>query len=188
MTNELKKKLDELNELLGQDYLTEEEYAIARANVFLEAGIDIIPRADPIDVPYIRSSPPRRRERRGCGCGCFTMLLLLALIAFGALFAIPEDVLKDLPAVGKLIEMEEFQKAHQSLMRFINDLRGIPESSADRIPDPSPGGSGGTEPPLATGVSQLPAAVPLPASSLDRPVQEGPQNASEDVQDSNLNP
>ena len=46
MTGSMRQKLEELKELRAQNYITEQEYAAARSNIFLDAGFDILPRTE----------------------------------------------------------------------------------------------------------------------------------------------
>ncbi|MCR4817491.1 MAG: hypothetical protein K5841_00875 [Fretibacterium sp.] len=142
MNSDIKRKLDDLNELLNQNYITDAEYAIARENVLADAGIDIVPR---MDVPIVRDNVRPfqvRREQRNSGCGCFLVLLLLLVAAAGCLLALPEDITKKIPGVGALIDEPRYQEIRQTITQFIDDLRGnpAPAPAPDPIlkPDPAP--------------------------------------------------
>ena len=160
MNSEIKRKLDDLNELLAQNYITDSEYAIARENVLSDAGIDIVPRMESTVGNSARDSIrplTPRREQRG-GCGCFVMLLLLLVVAAGCLFALPEDIVQKIPGVGQLLEEQRCQELRQAVTQFIDDLRGNPapvESSA-------PGATGSLE--LSITATPLPDAEETPRS------------------------
>lgn len=126
MKDGIRQRLDDLEELLHEEYITEEEYATARENLLLDMGFDIVPRLE---------GPARRepqavlpiRKRQGAGCGCtLALLLLLVVAAGGALLALPEETLRQFPWTEKLMSMEAFQQIRQSLEHFIDDLRGNP--------------------------------------------------------------
>ena len=147
MNSDIKRKLDDLNELLSQSYITDSEYAIARENVLADAGIDIVPR---MEAPIVRDSvrPFRmRREQRNSGCGCFLILLLLLVAAAGCFLALPEDIAKNIPGVGQLIDEPRYQEIRQTITQFIDDLRGNPAPVPAPILKPAP----------------TPAPVPAPA-------------------------
>ena len=151
MNSDIKRKLDDLNELLSQNYITDPEYTIARENVLADAGIDIVPR---MEAPIVRDSvrPFRmRREQRNSGCGCFLILLLLLVAAAGCFLALPEDIAKNIPGVGQLIDEPRYQEIRQTITQFIDDLRGnpapVPAPILKPVPTPAP----------------TPAPVPAPA-------------------------
>ena len=103
MNGDLKRKLDDLNELLSQNYITDSEYASARENVLADAGIDIVPRMEgPIVRDSVRPLQPRRDPQPNSGCGCFLILLLLLVAAAGCFLALPEDIARNIPGVGQL--------------------------------------------------------------------------------------
>lgn len=128
MKQEIKRRLDGLTELLNEGYITEAEYAVARENIFLDAGFDIIPRTggpDPRPAPAV---PQRREHRRGCGC--FLGLLLLLAAVGGSLFILSRVVAGDRPLLGMLLESDGYQNARQAVVGFIDDLMGNPAPSA----------------------------------------------------------
>ena len=123
MNGDLKRKLDDLNELLSQNYITDSEYAIARENVLADSGIDIVPR---MEAPIVRDSvrPFRaRREQHNSGCGCFLVLLLILVAAAGCFLALPEDIAKKIPGVGSLIDEPRYQEIRQTITQFIDDQK-----------------------------------------------------------------
>lgn len=153
MTGSMRQKLEELKELRAQNYITEQEYAAARSNIFLDAGFDILPRTE-LDARYAYAPPQREgRERKGCGCGCFLTLLLLIVALLGGLFALPEDLRAALPGLDRVFEIEQVQEARQAVLRFIDDLMGHPEGQA---PHPFPESSSDRRPAEPT------TAVPVP--------------------------
>ena len=153
MTGSMRQKLEELKELRAQNYITEQEYAAARSNIFLDAGFDILPRTE-LDARYAYAPPQREgRERKGCGCGCFLTLLLLIVALLGGLFALPEDLRAALPGLGRVFEIKQVQEARQAVLRFIDDLMGHPEGQA---PHPFPESSSDRRPAEPT------TAVPVP--------------------------
>lgn len=142
MNSDLKRKLDDLNELLSQNYITDSEYAIARENVLADSGIDIVPR---MEAPIVRDSvrPFRvRRDQHNSGCGCFLVLLLLLVAAAGCFLALPEDMAKKIPGVGSLIDEPRYQEIRQTITQFIDDLRGnpapVPAPTLEPVPAPVP--------------------------------------------------
>ena len=148
MNSDLKRKLDDLNELLSQNYITDSEYAIARENVLADAGIDIVPRMEgPIVRDNVRPFRQRREPRSNSGCGCFLVFLLLLVAAAGCLLALPEDIAKKIPGVGQLIDEPHYQEIRQTITQFIDDLRGNP------APAPAP----------APTLEPVPVPVPAPA-------------------------
>jgi hypothetical protein len=80
--DEVRQRLDELRELLEENYITESEYAAAYANVLLEAGIDISapPRAEPR-----RARRPAARSRRVGAGRSYERFALPALLIAGVL-------------------------------------------------------------------------------------------------------
>lgn len=138
MQHDIAKKLEELGELRKLSYVSEEEYAVARENILLDAGFDIHPRSE---NPGPGLPPPPAPAPRKRGCGCFLLgLLLLLLVLAGSLFAVPQEVLRsfDIPALRKILDSEEFLKVHNAFIRFIGDLRGLEPASRDRPPLPEP--------------------------------------------------
>lgn len=135
MTNPVKQRLEELKELRQYDYITEEEYAVARGNILLEAGFDIVPRTE-FDACYTYPPPRRKgRERKRGGCGCFlTLLFLIAFMVSGALFALPEDIVSNLPGLDRLFGIEQVQEARRTILRFIDDLLGHPQTEVPSLP------------------------------------------------------
>lgn len=126
MKDGIRQRLDDLEELLHEEYITGEEYATARENLLLDMGFDIVPR---LEGPARREPQPamQARKRQGAGCGCtLALLLLLVVAAGGALLALPEETLRQFPWTEKLMSMEAFQQVRQSLEHFIDDLRGNP--------------------------------------------------------------
>lgn len=187
MTGSMRQKLEELKELRVQNYITEQEYAAARSNIFLDAGFDILPRTE-LDARYAYAPPQREGgERKGCGCGCFLTLLLLIVALLGGLFALPEDLRAALPGLDRLLEIEQVQEARRAVLRFIDDLMGrpegqpphpFPESSSDRrpsepaepttaVPVPLPGetGSGAQSGSGQDGLLPLLPLPPLPSEA-----------------------
>ena len=165
MNSDLKRKLDDLNELLSQNYITDSEYAIARENVLADSGIDIVPR---MEAPIVRDSvrPFRaRREQRSSGCGCFLVLLLILVAAAGCFRALPEDIAKKIPGVGSLIDEPRYQEIRQTITQFIDDLRGNP------APSPAPA------PTLEPVPAPAPAPVPTPVPAPD--LEPEPKNKPE---------
>ena len=161
MNSDLKRKLDDLNELLSQNYITDSEYAIARENVLADSGIDIVPR---MEVPVVRDSdrPFRaRREQHNSGCGCFLVLLLILVAAAGCFLALPEDIAKKIPGVGSLIDEPRYQEIRQTITQFIDDLRGnpapVPAPTLEPVPAPAP------------------APVPTPAPDLEPEPKNKPE-------------
>jgi hypothetical protein len=84
LMNDLKQRLSELQELLEENYITESEYAAARANVLLDAGVDISVRP--------RAAEPRRRmyrlearSRRAAAASGYERFLVPGLLIAGAL-------------------------------------------------------------------------------------------------------
>ena len=146
MTDSMRQKLEELRKLRAENLITEQEYAAARGNIFLDAGFDILPRTE-LDAQYAYAPRQREeRERRGCGCGCFLTLLLLIVALLGGLFALPEDIRATLPGLNRIFEIEQVQEARRVVLRFIDDLMGHPErqvpippseTSSDRLPTES---------------------------------------------------
>lgn len=156
MTGSMRQKLEELKELRAQNYITEQEYAAARSNIFLDAGFDILPRTE-LDARYAYAPPQREgRERKGCGCGCFLTLLLLIVALLGGLFALPEDLRAALPGLDRVFEIEQVQEARQAVLRFIDDLMGHPEGQA---PHPFPESSSDRRP---SEPAEPTTAVPVP--------------------------
>jgi hypothetical protein len=86
-TKSVKQRLDELEDLLESNYITENEYRIARVNILKEDGVDLVLHSRPQEAEPRRS----RADRSGCGgCGCFlTLSLLTILIGAGFFFAAP---------------------------------------------------------------------------------------------------
>lgn len=167
MTGSMRQKLEELKELRAQNYITEQEYAAARSNIFLDAGFDILPRTE-LDARYAYAPPQREtRERKGCGCGCFLTLLLLIVALLGGLFALPEDLRAALPGLDRLLEIEQVQEARQAVLRFIDDLMGHPEGQA---PHPFSESSSDRRPAEPT------TAVPVP---LPGETESGVQSSSD---------
>lgn len=196
MTGSMRQKLEELKELRVQNYITEQEYAAARSNIFLDAGFDILPRTE-LDARYAYAPPQREGlERKGCGCGCFLTLLLLIVALLGGLFALPEDLRAALPGLDRVFGIEQVQEARRAVLRFIDDLMGRPEgqapyplSSSDSrpsepaepttaVPVPLPGetGSGAQSGSGQGGLLPLP---PLPSEALE----EGDSPASPDSEE-----
>lgn len=196
MTGSMRQKLEELKELRAQNYITEQEYAAARSNIFLDAGFDILPRTE-LDARYAYAPPQREGlERKGCGCGCFLTLLLLIVALLGGLFALPEDLRAALPGLDRVFGIEQVQEARRAVLRFIDDLMGRPEgqapyplSSSDSrpsepaepttaVPVPLPGetGSGAQSGSGQDGLLPLP---PLPSEALE----EGDSPASPDSEE-----
>ncbi len=141
MGNTTRQKLDELKDLRLKDYITEEEYAAARSNILLDAGFDIVPRTEPDTRTAYAPPQGGNREKKNGGCGCFLIVLLFAVILLGGLFAVPEDILKTLPGLDRLFGIEQVQDARRTILRFVDDLMGrpqtqepapLPEISADR--------------------------------------------------------
>ena len=126
MKDGIRQRLDDLEELLHEEYITGEEYATARENLLLDMGFDIVPRLEGAARREPQAVMPVRK-RQGTGCGCLLALLLLLIVAAaGVLLALPEETLRRLPWTEKLMGMEAFQQVRQSLEHFIDDLRGNP--------------------------------------------------------------
>ena len=127
MDIELKGKFDDLDDLLSGGYISKEEFAAARENLLIEAGFDVSPRTG----GFISGLAFRRSEEESRkGCGCFLMLLLLIAVLIGGFLALPDGILKGIPVIGDLIEGQGIQGMRQSVMRFIDDLRGNPAPDA----------------------------------------------------------
>ena len=138
MKDGIRQRLDDLEELLHEEYITGEEYATARENLLLDMGFDIVPR---LEGPARREpqAAMQVRKRQGAGCGCFLALLLLLIVAAGgALLALPEETLRQFPWTEKLMGMEAFQQVRQSLEHFIDDLRGNPSLGPSLEPSLEP--------------------------------------------------
>ena len=126
MKDGIRQRLDDLEGLLHEEYITGEEYATARENLLLDMGFDIVPRLEGAARREPQAVMPVRK-RQGTGCGCLlTLLLLLVVAAAGTLLALPEETLRRFPWTEKLMDMEAFQQVRQSLEHFIDDLRGNP--------------------------------------------------------------
>jgi hypothetical protein len=80
--DEVKQRLEELQELLEENYITESEYAAARTNVLLEVGVDIVvrPRAE-----QKRMSRLEARSRRAGAGRDYGRFLIPALLVAGVL-------------------------------------------------------------------------------------------------------
>ena len=88
-----------------------------------------------------------------------TVFALLAALAAGAaaavllgcFLALPEDIAKNIPGVGQLIDEPCYQEIRQTITQFIDDLRGnpapVPAPILKPVPAPAP----------------TPAPVPAPA-------------------------
>ena len=179
MNSEIKHKLEDLVELHRLGYVTEEEYATARENLLLDMGFDIVPRVGGLRDRVLIAEP--RRRSSGCGCGCFLMLLLLLIAAVGGVFAVPEEMLRQVPGLNRVLEFKEYQEVRQALMWFLDDLRGNPLSAPDPVPltsnDPQNVGRG----------EQPPGPMAVPG---DAPPPEAPNalTASEDLEDEGREP
>ncbi|MCR5347528.1 MAG: hypothetical protein K6E38_07100, partial [Fretibacterium sp.] len=163
--SEIKRKLDDLNELLSQNYITDAEYAIARENVLADAGIDIVPRLEgPVIRDNVRSLRSVTETQRGSGCGCFLVLLLLLVAAAGCLLALPEDIAQKIPGMGQLIDEPRYQEIRQTITQFIDDLRGnpAPAPAPDPVPAPTPAPSSSASPAPEISPQKSPTAVPDP--------------------------
>ena len=129
MHDSIKRKMEDLNELRRLGYITEDEHATARENILLDMGFDIVPRTELPDRDRIAIVP--RRRRRGCGC---LLWILLVVAAVGGAFAVPEETLRSVPVLSKLLDVEPFVDARRAVTWFLDDLRGEPLSA----PDPAP--------------------------------------------------
>lgn len=165
MNNQTKQKLDELNELRQQNYISEEEYAAARANILLGAGFDIIPRTDSAPTPFY--APPLKEKEEKSGCGCLFVFLILLIVLVGGVFAMPDDLLKKLPGLDGILEYEQVQTARLTLHRFIDDLLG---GQTQELPAPPSPDRSSTEPVIA---------VPEVSSEKSDLPKARSQNASE---------
>ena len=160
MDAELKGKFDDLDDLLSGGYISKEEFAAARENLLVEAGFDVSPRTGGLFGGNLAFRPHEESGGGRSGCGCFLIFLLLAALLIGGFLALPEGVLKGIPIVGNLIEGQGIQEMRQSVIRFIDDLRGNPapdtgpvsvtvSPEAEGPDDPAwpegPAGSGGDE-------------------------------------------
>ena len=168
MKDGIRQRLDDLEELLHEEYITGEEYATARENLLLDMGFDIVPRLEGAARREPQAVMPVRK-RQGTGCGCLLALLLLLIVAAaGVLLALPEETLRRLPWTEKLMGMEAFQQVRQSLEHFIDDLRGNPPL------EPNPDAAGPQLCSLAP-VTIAPASADEPiaeAISVDEPEDE----------------
>ena len=126
-TSETKRKLDEIQELLESKYITEEEFKAAKANVLREAGFDVNRRGE-FSSTIQRQLPPRvqskNEKKSGCGCGCFFLLLLLIAVIAGGIVAVPEDTLKKIPYLEKVLEMEQVKYARQEVKNAYDSFMG----------------------------------------------------------------
>ena len=158
MKDGIRQRLDDLEELLHEGYITGDEYATARENLLLDMGFDIVPRLEGAARREPQAVMPVRK-RQGTGCGCLLALLLLLIVAAaGVLLALPEETLRRLPWTEKLMGMEAFQQVRQSLEHFIDDLRGNP------LLEPNPDAAG---PQLCS-----PAPETIAPASADEPIAE----------------
>lgn len=158
MKDGIRQRLDDLEELLHEGYITGDEYATARENLLLDMGFDIVPRLEGAAGRGPQAVVPVRK-RQGAGCGCLlTLLLLLVVAAAGTLLALPEETLRRFPWTEKLMDMEAFQQVRQSLEHFIDDLRG------NHPLDPNPDAAG---PQLRS-----PAPETIAPASADEPIAE----------------
>ena len=97
MKDGIRQRLDDLEELLHEEYITGEEYATARENLLLDMGFDIVPRLEGAARREPQAVMPVRK-RQGTGCGCLLALLLLLIVAAaGVLLALPEETLRRFP-------------------------------------------------------------------------------------------
>ena len=188
MKDGIRQRLDDLEELLHEEYITGEEYATARENLLLDMGFDIVPR---LEGPARREpqSAMQARKRQGAGCGCtLALLLLLVVAAGGALLALPEETLRQFPWTEKLMGMEAFQQVRQSLEHFIDDLRGNPpiEPNPDaagpqlRSPAPETVAPASADEPIAEAIS---GDESEDEASTDEPEQDADTPSDEDLTD-----
>ena len=173
MHSEIKQKMDDLAELRRLGYVTDEEYLIARENLLLDMGFDIVPRVGGLRDQVVIAAP---RRRRGCGCGCFLTLLLLLIAAVGGVFAVPEEMLRQVPVLSRLLEYKEYQEVRQALTWFLDDLRGNPLFAPDPAPQATPPAPARSSEP--SGEVQAPA---LHAIAAPVPEGEGPMSMSGDT-------
>jgi hypothetical protein len=82
LMDEVRERLDELQELLEENYITESEYAAARTNVLLEVGVDIAVRSRAESQRMYRLEARSRRAGAGRDYGRF---LLPAILVAGVL-------------------------------------------------------------------------------------------------------
>jgi len=83
-TKSTKSRLDELKELYEGEYVTENEFKVARINILEEGGIDVVTQLRQ-NVPQV-PVPEEDEEPKGSGCGCFIAALLAAFIVLGVSF------------------------------------------------------------------------------------------------------
>ena len=91
--NNTKQRLDELYDLLKTDYITENEFRVARANILREGGIDVTSafRTSDIEITSEERQLLEEEESKGRGCGCFLFVLILTVtLVIGAFFALPK--------------------------------------------------------------------------------------------------
>ena len=171
MKDGIKQRLDDLEELLHEEYITGEEYATARENLLLDMGFDIVPRLEGAARREPQAVMPVRK-RQGTGCGCLLALLLLLVVAAGgALLALPEETLRQFPWTEKLMGMEAFQQVRQSLEHFIDDLRGNPPL------EPNPASA---DEPIAEAIS---VDATEDETSTDEPERDADNPPDEDLTD-----
>lgn len=85
--------MDELYDLLKTDYITENEFRAARANILREGGIDVTSafRTSDIEITSEERQLLEEEESKGRGCGCFLfVLILIVTLLIGAFFALPK--------------------------------------------------------------------------------------------------
>ena len=188
MKDGIRQRLDDLEELLHEGYITGDEYATARENLLLDMGFDIVPRLEGAAGRGPQAVVPVRK-RQGAGCGCFlTLLLLLVVAAAGTLLALPEETLRRFPWTEKLMDMEAFQQVRQSLEHFIDDLRGNPpiEPNPDaagpqlRSPAPETTAPASADEPIAEAIS---GDETEDEASTDEPEQDADNLPDEDLTD-----
>ena len=188
MKDGIRQRLDDLEELLHEEYITGEEYATARENLLLDMGFDIVPRLEGAARREPQAVMPVRK-RQGTGCGCLLALLLLLIVAAaGVLLALPEETLRRLPWTEKLMDMEAFQQVRQSLEHFIDDLRGNPplEPNPDaagpqlRSPAPETIAPASADEPIAEAIS---VDEPEDEASTDEPERDADTPPDEDLTD-----
>ena len=188
MKDGIRQRLDDLEELLHEEYITGEEYATARENLLLDMGFDIVPRLEGAARREPQAVMPVRK-RQGTGCGCLLALLLLLIVAAaGVLLALPEETLRRLPWTEKLMGMEAFQQVRQSLEHFIDDLRGNPplepnpDAAGPQLCSPAPEtiAPASADEPIAEAIS---VDEPEDEASTDEPERDADNPPDEDLTD-----
>ena len=176
-----KQRLNELQDLLQAEYITETEYRIARTNVLKEGGVDIVIHSRvPEEASRFVDEDEEDERKGGCGCGCFLMILfLLAAILIGMIFIAPDWTERFGGAHVRKgrIWMTDLWNGVGSLFREREPSVPVPDpvSSHDAISSSVPGASrsnGGT---VVSASLLIPAIVPESAEPI-----AAPPRASED--------